>query len=1142
MNPHFFGRWLTSKLSVGPTAHRKAARRPTYKKRRCTFEQLEVRSLLTTVLDFRITADANDAEERANGRVDLTSSDLELVYDKSDQTVGLRFEDLNVPRGASIVNAYVQFQVDEPSSDATFLLIEGQATDDAPAFIESNGNLSSRPRTGASVAWSPVPWPSPGEAGLDQRTPNVSSIIQELVNRPGWSSGNALVVMITGTGERVAESYSGDPTGAPLLHIEYDTDDPPLGNSPPQVADQTFQVAENSAAGTVVGSVIATDPDVGQNLSYAIVAGNTESAFEIDVSSGLITVANSAAIDLETTPSFYLTVQVTDDGLPVLSDMATITIIVHDANEPPATIVVAGGGSAAIQAAVNSAMPGDIIQISAGNYDDAASPIEITTSGIASSPITLRAAAGARPVLPLLELTDVKHWRFEGFEISNHPGERAIEVLGPGSENLVFENLLLHHLASGIRLEDGTDFEIRDSVIYELTDGVRSDATGISIFKAKNIAVRNNEIYDFTGDAIHANDGSDDIYVNRELILVDGNHIYIARQDYRSCSENAIDVKGEYGGTVIFSNNIVHGFDEYNGQICTGPSASGGSDGSAVNMNSKLDSGGSHAIVKGNLIYDGNLGVDTNLWSAEIYNNVFYELAKQAISVGSDELVEIYHNTFVSMPEAIGSSFADLAIVSNNLFHNAGSVPNATTNNAFFGTSYSTNPPGTNPITGTSVADEPGLVDPANLDFHLRADSPLIDAGTNLGILTDMAGELRDGNPDIGALEYVSGPDRSAPTATLSSPQDNGPNDFDTSFNSVLVTSTQPTFEIQLSDTSGIDDTTVNVATVSVTKDSNALIESTDYTFSYDAATDVITLTSLIGHFDDGSYDITLSSGATTINDIIGNAMSSTMMTVKIATTDIAVTAVNAPSSVTQGNVASVDVTVANIGDQDVLSDIVVSLSESPDNISFSAQTISGGLVAGASTTITFIWDTSGASSGDHTLTASHAFTDDISDNNSESSTVSVVAANELSVVSIDPNSVPTGGSVDVIIRGTGFENGANVELAGGEGPQPRVSNVVVVDSTTITATIITKDGGPRRDRLWDVVVTNMDGMSAVLESSFAVTVSTGLSSLSTDVFYDAYGVQVLTNPLTETGDVSNLSAQTLTGLERRLAEAKNDD
>ena len=39
-----------------------------------------------------------------------------------------------------------------------------------------------------------------GEAGFDQRTPNMAAIVQEIVDRDGWSSGNAVVIMISGTG------------------------------------------------------------------------------------------------------------------------------------------------------------------------------------------------------------------------------------------------------------------------------------------------------------------------------------------------------------------------------------------------------------------------------------------------------------------------------------------------------------------------------------------------------------------------------------------------------------------------------------------------------------------------------------------------------------------------------------------------------------------------------------------------------------------------------------------------------------------------------------------------------------------------------------------------------------------------------
>lgn len=105
---------------------------------------------------------------------------------------------------------------------ATSLTIEGEASDPSLQFESIAGNITSRPPTVASVVWSPPEWPTVGEAGLAQRTPDLAAIIQEVVDGPGWASGKALVVIIkAGVGDRTAESFEGDPAGAPLLHVEY---------------------------------------------------------------------------------------------------------------------------------------------------------------------------------------------------------------------------------------------------------------------------------------------------------------------------------------------------------------------------------------------------------------------------------------------------------------------------------------------------------------------------------------------------------------------------------------------------------------------------------------------------------------------------------------------------------------------------------------------------------------------------------------------------------------------------------------------------------------------------------------------------------------------------------------------------------
>jgi hypothetical protein len=103
------------------------------------------------------------------------------------------------------------------------------------------------------------------------------------------------------------------------------------GNKAPVAQDALLATAENSPLATVVGSVSASDPDATDVLGYAITAGNADSKFAIDPLTGEITVAG--ALDFETTPQYVLTVTVTDNGVPALSETATITINVSDVNE-----------------------------------------------------------------------------------------------------------------------------------------------------------------------------------------------------------------------------------------------------------------------------------------------------------------------------------------------------------------------------------------------------------------------------------------------------------------------------------------------------------------------------------------------------------------------------------------------------------------------------------------------------------------------------------------------------------------------------------------------------------------------------------------------------------------------------------------
>jgi cysteine-rich repeat protein len=150
----------------------------------------------------------------------LNDAALEMVLNGSLQTVGLRFTDVEIPQGASILEAHVQFTAEAGTAYASNLLIQGQNHANAPRFQSTNANLSSRPRTLGSVVWSPPAWTT-GAVGSAERSPDLSAVVQEIVNKGAWSSGNSLVLLLTGTGQRVATAFERNPATAPLLHVRY---------------------------------------------------------------------------------------------------------------------------------------------------------------------------------------------------------------------------------------------------------------------------------------------------------------------------------------------------------------------------------------------------------------------------------------------------------------------------------------------------------------------------------------------------------------------------------------------------------------------------------------------------------------------------------------------------------------------------------------------------------------------------------------------------------------------------------------------------------------------------------------------------------------------------------------------------------
>jgi len=247
------------------------------------------RPLLTVTLaeplyGVRVASGLDDAEEHLTeaNAIDLTSSDLELGAEGGGgdtQEIGIRFQNVVIPAGSIINGATIQFTVDESDDEPTSLLIYGELSSDPLQFSTTAGDITSRKKTTAVVEWNDIPvWndASIGSAGPDQRTPNLASIVQEIINQPGWSAGNAMAFIIAPNpgGERTAESFDGDAAAAPLLEIDFSKGAPGGGGGG---GDASISIARSAAGVTIMfgGTLQSSDSVTGP---FTDVAGATSPA------------------------------------------------------------------------------------------------------------------------------------------------------------------------------------------------------------------------------------------------------------------------------------------------------------------------------------------------------------------------------------------------------------------------------------------------------------------------------------------------------------------------------------------------------------------------------------------------------------------------------------------------------------------------------------------------------------------------------------------------------------------------------------------------------------------------------------------------------------------------------------------------
>lgn len=153
-----------------------------------------------------LSVESESEENLNNGDINLISTDVELgIEGNRPQAVGIRFTGVNIPNTAVISSATLQFKADETSSGTCNLTIKGEFDSNPSSFSAAQLDVSNRQTTNSFVNWQPAPWVA-GNSGSNQTTPDLSIVLNEVIQSSGFASGNSLALIITGSGTRTAEN------------------------------------------------------------------------------------------------------------------------------------------------------------------------------------------------------------------------------------------------------------------------------------------------------------------------------------------------------------------------------------------------------------------------------------------------------------------------------------------------------------------------------------------------------------------------------------------------------------------------------------------------------------------------------------------------------------------------------------------------------------------------------------------------------------------------------------------------------------------------------------------------------------------------------------------------------------------------
>ncbi len=170
-----------------------------------------------------------DDAQQVGTTMTTTGTTIGASLDATTDWAGMRFQNVDVPKGATVTSAFISVVPSATTEDEPLITLSAEDVDSSGTFTTGASNISNRTRT-STVSWSSTDLAASGSTY--HNSPDITSMVQTIINRAGWATGNPVTIIAQGgattTRDLTIEAFENAGNNPPRLTINFTYPDPAI--------------------------------------------------------------------------------------------------------------------------------------------------------------------------------------------------------------------------------------------------------------------------------------------------------------------------------------------------------------------------------------------------------------------------------------------------------------------------------------------------------------------------------------------------------------------------------------------------------------------------------------------------------------------------------------------------------------------------------------------------------------------------------------------------------------------------------------------------------------------------------------------------------------------------------------------------